>query len=359
MTSTLIFPCCVPAGLAYAEAARMRGEPVVAASSLAYDETAARFETWFHLPSVYEPGFVAALNAAVARHEIERIFAPVSSAHWKLSRLAAAGEISVRVVGDMPIRRHAQDHSRLMEQAALRLAQLRQIAEGRSPLGLIEVAAVLRRSMGFFGESDETKIAAMMAIFASAPKGDVVEIGVLTGRSATVLELLAKRHGNGAVLAIDPWSYAHSVQQESPADLQQMVDVWDAKVPFETFLVELMPIARPGAFNYLPMTAREALPVWRAGRVTSPEFGEARYSGEIAVLHIDGNHDEAAVAEDVALWWPHLAPGGWLILDDYFWLHGQGPRLVGDRLLAAEAAGIARAFVCGRAMFVQRSGGDG
>jgi hypothetical protein len=32
---------------------------------------------------------------------------------------------------------------------------------------------------------------------------------------------------------------------------------------------------------------------------------------------------------------------------------------VGDRLLAAEAAGIARAFVCGRAMFVQRSGGDG
>ena len=357
--ATLIFPCCVPAGLAYADAARQRGEAVVAASSLAYDETASRYETWFQLPNVYDPSFVARLNEAVARYGIEQIYAPVSSAHWKLGRLAAAGEIGVRVVGDMPILRHAQDHAALMEQASLRLAQVRQISGGGSTLGLFEVASVLRRSMGFFGESDETKIAAMMAIFASAPQGDVVEIGVLTGRSATVLEMLAKRHGTGAVLAIDPWSYAHSVQRDTPADLQEMVDVWDARVPFETFLVELLPIARPGAFNYLPMTASAALPVWRAGHVTSPEFGKTRYSGRIAVLHIDGNHDEPAVAEDVALWWPQLCPGGWLILDDYFWLHGQGPRLVGDRLLTDEAAVIARAFVCGRALFVQRGIGDG
>jgi hypothetical protein len=356
MAATLIFPCCVPAALAYAEAARQRGETVVAASSLAYDETAARYQTWFHLPSVYDSEFVPALNEAIRRHDIDRVFAPVSSAHWKLARLAAAREIPLQIIGDLPVQRHAREHGALMRESASRLAQVGDISGGDSTLGLIDVAAVLRRAMGFFGETDETKIAAMMAVFAHAPEGDVVEIGVLTGRSAIVLEMMARRHRTGAVLCIDPWAYAHSVQHESPTDLQEMVDIWDASVPFETFLVELLPMARAGAFNYLKMTSQDAHASWSAShRVCSPEFGETRYSGRIAVLHIDGNHDLAAVANDLALWLPHCQPGGWLILDDYFWLHGNGPRLAGDRLLTERADDIARAFVCGRALFVQWS----
>jgi hypothetical protein len=355
MTVTLIFPCCVPAGLAYAEAAQQRGETVVAASSLAYDETATQYQTWFYLPSVNEPGFAARLNEAVKRYQIERVFSPVSSAHWKLSRMFAAGETGVQVIGEMPIQQHARKHAALMQEAMLQLAQIRDISGGHSALGRFDVAAVLCRAMGFFGESSETKIAAMMAIFSEVPKGDVVEIGVLTGRSATVLEMMARRHQTGAVLAIDPWAYANSVQQESPADLREMVDIWDASVPFETFIVELLPVARQGSFNYLRTTSRAAHAAWTASRrVTSPEFGETRYSGQIALLHIDGNHDHAAVADDCALWLPHLMRGGWLILDDYVWLHGNGPRLVGDQLLAERADDIARAFVCGHALFLQR-----
>jgi hypothetical protein len=186
----------------------------------------------------------------------------------------------------------------------------------------------------------------------------VVEIGVLTGRSAAVLEVMARVHATGAVLAVDPWSYATSVQAESPQDLQEMVDVWDAKVPFETFVTHLLPVARPGAFNYLAVTSREAHAAWsRERRVVSPEFGETRYAGRIAVLHIDGNHDLAAVSEDVALWLPHLRPGGWLVLDDYLWLHGDGPRRVGDGLLA-KRTDIGRAFVCGGALFLQLGSPD-
>ena len=199
-----------------------------------------------------------------------------------------------------------------------------------------------------------------MAIFATAPKGDVVEIGVLTGCSASVLEMMASRYDTGPVLAVDPWSYANSVQEESPRDLQEMVDVWDATVPFETFLTQLLPIARRGAFNYLPLTSRDAYGRWSGDQavVRSAEFGETRYAGRIAVLHIDGNHDYAAVSEDVALWLPHLLPGGWVILDDYFWLHGDGPRRVGDAFLTIRAAEVARAFVCGSALFVRLSGAD-
>jgi hypothetical protein len=359
MGTTLVFPCCVPAALDYAEKARGRGEVVIGSSSLAFDETARHFPSWFRLPNVYAPDFAARLSEAVAAHGIDRVFAPVSAAHWMLERLVQRGEIDLELIGEMPIRRHAREHARLMADADARLADIAGMSGDRSALTRFEVAAVLRQSTAVFGESSEAKIAALMAIFASAPKGDVVEIGVLTGCSASVLEMMASRYDTGPVLAVDPWSYANSVQEESPRDLQEMVDVWDATVPFETFLTQLLPIGRRGAFNYLPLTSREAHGKWLRDRVVrSAEFGETRYAGRIAVLHIDGNHDYAAVSEDVSLWLPHLLPDGWVVLDDYFWLHGDGPRRVGDAFLTARAAEIARAFVCGSALFVQLSGAD-
>jgi hypothetical protein len=351
---TLIFPCGVPAARAYADAARQRGEATIAASSLAYDESAARFDEWLYLPSVFEKDFAERLNAVVSEHGIDRIFSPVSAAHWGITNLIADGSVHVPVIGEMPIRQHAREHAELMEQARECLALVGIISEGRSELSVIETAAVLSKAMAFFGESDETKIAAMLAIFADAPVGDVVEIGVLTGRSASVLEMMARRYRLGPVLAIDPWAYVESAQHDSPSHLQTMVDVWDARVPFETFLVQLLPIARGGSFNYLPMTSRAAHHIWSArDEIASPEFGATRYGKDIAVLHIDGNHDYLAVKEDVDLWLPHVKQRGWLILDDYFWLHGDGPRRVGDALLQERQANICRAFVCGRALFLQ------
>lgn len=137
-----------------------------------------------------------------------------------------------------------------------------------------------------------------------------------------------------------------------------MVDVWDARIPFETFLIQLLPIAREGRFNYLPMTSRAAYQIWcKSDEISSPEFAVTRYGKDIAVLHIDGNHDYSAVKEDVDLWLPHIKQGGWLILDDYFWLHGDGPKRAGDELLAEREKVIRRSFVCGRALFLQIGNG--
>ena len=358
MGATLLFPCCVPEALAYAEEAARRGEPIVAASSLTFDETASQFPKWFPLPAVYAKDFPDRLREAMRTHAIERVFAPVSAAHWALERLVARGEIDVRLLGEMPVRRHAREHAGLLARAERRRLEALAHSDGTSTLSRLEVAAVLRAATAVFGESNETKIAALLGIFADAPKGDVVEIGVLTGRSALVLELMARRHGTGSVLAIDPWAHANSVQKESPGELQEMVDVWEASVPYETFITQLLPVARPGAFNYLRMTGTEAHAVWSRARIArSAEFGETAYAGRIAVLHIDGNHDYPAVKEDVDLWLPHVAAGGWVVLDDYLWLHGDGPRRVGDALLTAQAQRIMRTFVCGGALFV-KLGGD-
>ena len=96
----------------------------------------------------------------------------------------------------------------------------------------------------------------------------------------------------------------------------------------------LVPVAR-GRLGYLRMTSEAAYeryckePRW----LESPPFGSLEYSGDIALLHIDGNHGEAAVALDVELWVKHIRPRGWLVFDDYVWSHGNGPARVGDAML--------------------------
>jgi hypothetical protein len=357
MSTTLIFPCSVPAGERYAEAARQRDEKVVAASSLKYDVTAQKFDTWVYLPSVHDEHFARRLNQIITEYRVNRVYCPVAGAYIVLQRMVADGRLAVPLLGEMPILRHMREHRKLMADAEVQHAFIQQASEGRSPLLPIEIAAVMRQSLGIYGESDETKIAAMMAIFADAPKGDIVEIGVLTGRSACVLALMAQRHEIGPVLAVDSWNAPAAIQRDSPTVVQDLVDEWgDVSVAFESFVVSLLPIVKESAFNFLAMPSQQAHATWlRQRQVETKYFGNVRYSGTISVLHIDGNHDYAFVREDCALWLPHLAPGGWLVLDDYVWLHGDGPRRVGDELLQ-RARDIQRAFVCGKALFIKFGG---
>ena len=355
--ATLIFPCCVPEGLAYAGAARERGEKIVAASSLACDATAARFEIWFRLPSIYDGDFVRHLEGAVAKYDIARIYCPVSVAHVALSRLAREGKLSVPLVGEAPGRRHAREHRNLMEAAEAAHRLIQAISDARSRLGVFEVAAVLRQSLGMPGESDEATIAAMMAIFADAPPGDIIEIGVLAGRTACVLAMMAQRHAAGAVLVVDPWNVAEALQKESTEDVRTAVENWDTEMQFESFIIGLLPVAARDRFNYLATSSAEAYRLWcEQKEVETAFFGAVRYSGSISVLHVDGNHDLACVSQDCAQWLPHMAPQGWLILDDYVSFHCDGPRRIGDALLTKHAEGVRRAFVCGKALFINLSG---
>ncbi len=354
MGNTLIFPCCVPDAELYAEEARQRGERIVAASSLAFDPTASKFETWFSLPYVHDVEFFQNVQDAIKKHDIERIYCPVTAAYIVLSRLVAEAKLPVRIISEMPLLRLARRHRNLMTSAVESHDFIQQIAGGRSPLTQLEVASILHASLSIFGESDKAKLAALMAVFADAPNGDVIEIGVLAGRSAATLALAAQRHKTGTVLVVDPWSVTGRVQASAHPDLQAPVDGWHPAIAFESFVVALLPIAQEGHFNYLAMPSTQAHATWYQQRkVITPEFGEACYSSLISVLHIDGNHDYRWVSEDCATWLPHLAPGGWLILDDYLWLHGDGPKRVGNELLAQRAKSIQRAFCCGNALFVR------
>jgi hypothetical protein len=357
--TTLVFPCSVPEAADYAREARRRGETMVAASSLRYDPAAEHFDTWFHLPSVHDPALPRRLSEAVARYDIVRIYCPHLVAQRSLQRLVAEGRLSVPVFGEAPITRALDRHRALMAETARRQTFIDALAEGGPTLSGLELASLFRHAGDIYGESGTDKIAAIVAALADAPCGDVVEIGVLAGRSTYVLAVLAQHHRVGVVLAVDAWDTRLARQRETPPSLRAVFGAGGVRFEdfFDSFIVSLLPIPAAGCFNYLAMDSRAAHAVWSTTRrVESPHFGTATYRGAIAVLHIDGNHDYAAARADCDLWLPQLLPGGWLILDDYVWLHGDGPHRVGDEILAACGPGIARAFVCDKALFVKLLG---
>lgn len=352
--AVLVFPATHPDGLEYVEASRERGEKVIAASSERGAEWAAELGELVVLPYVHDASFPDAFLELARRCHITRVYAPVAAVHSWLSRFIAEKHLAIRLVGESPIKREMERFSRLMGKVASYRAFIDQCAGGASDLDNLEIAAIFRMAGRIYGESNEHKMAAMMAIFSSAPKGDVVEIGSLVGRSATVLAFLARRYRIGNVLCVDPWDSQAATQRDSPDTVRlHMVGEWEYEMLPQDFVINTLPIGL-GSFNYMRLESAEGFEMFRKNRtVVSRQFGHVDYQGKIAVIHIDGNHDYAQVKQDCDLWLQLMAPDGWLILDDYLWAHGDGPHRVGNALLKARAPDIERAFVCGKALFVK------
>jgi hypothetical protein len=353
--ATLIFPALNHAAQDYFNLARLRGERVVAAASEYEDAIASVFGELILLPYVYDAAFAQQFLELIGSRSIHQVYAPVASVYTFLETFIDDQKLPIRLIGASPIRQQVEAYRNLRGKAEDAQAFVEQCAgTPSSTLSLFDIAAIMRQASNIYGESNDQKIAAMMAIFASAPKGDVVEIGSLMGRSAFVLQYLARHYDVGPVLSVDPLSAETAVQADSPEVVRSsMVNQWDYDVLREAFVVNLLPTAA-GRFNYLRMESEHGFEVYRARRtIATPHFGEVAYRGNIAVIHIDGNHDFRQVKKDCELWLTLLVPGAWLILDDYLWSHGDGPYRVGNTLLDERKDDIDRSFVCGKALFVK------
>ena len=355
--SLLVFPATTDAALDVPELVRDRGEAIVLASSvLDRLETRHGWRAVERLPSIYDPGFEAAFADLAARHNVRRVYCSVASVFAHLSALVESGRVAVTLIGDSPQRR-VIDSFQALQLRAKTLFSFAQtccpgIPAGRFP----DLVGMLMLSGQVYGESSDEKLAAFFAMMNTAVDGDVVEIGSLMGRSALALAYLGQRYGVGPVLAVDPWSRESAVQHDSPALIQALPDGWDLEQVFAVFLANLQMVPR-GSANYIRGTSVAAAQRYRPGLRLDTELGDTRYCGRIAVIHIDGNHDYAAVRADCAAWLSAMQPWGWVVLDDYVWAHGDGPRRMGDELLASCGPDIEQAFTCGKALFL-RLGAD-
>ena len=349
----LILPAGYGDGPEVAAHAAMLGLKVIGASSAPGDPAAAGYEVFLQLPHVTQPGFDARLAEAIAAHGVDQVHASHFAVwhHLKaaLPHLAPGVRLTLgRSNFDL------QDDYRALLKRVVETAPIPAF-EGspatRPGPNPAETAGYLRAAMAIPGESYEPKLMALMEVARRAPRGDVVEIGCLFGRTAALLAMMNLRYDLGAVLCVDPWSLRSTEQGNEELRAASRDFDWDAFR--RIFEVNVAPFAQ-GRLNYIHALSSEGAKVYPASRqIETQTFGRTVYEGRIGLLHIDGNHEYEHVLADVRDWVPLVKPGGWVVFDDYEWDWGDGPKRVVDAFLETEAARVRLSFVRGGAMFVQ------
>lgn len=318
--TTMIFPYAGPEAEAYAEAATERGEEVLRI----YPDM---------LPSIHSNLFAGAFETMGAYFQPTHIYCPAASVYHFMRNLIVERNLPIKLIGKSPIQKAMDEHRKLMKRAE----ELQPLAK----MPAVELAGILKIAMNIYGESSDEKLAAMIGVFDDAPKeGNIVEIGCLAGRTAFVLGLMAARSGINSLLTIDPWAADAGVQSDSPQLLTELTNEWD----WDT-LAEMFDVNTAVRLSY-----------HAHARCSSSDAGVDPSQLEISVIHIDGNHDYAAAKSDCDRFASRILPGGWLILDDYEWAHGDGPRRAGDELLQDRADEIDHYGVVCKALFVKFKG---
>ena len=349
----LIFPAGHPGGAEHRAQVLAEGGRVIGSSSLDNDPARETYDVWEKLPYVSAPNFAEALGAAIRKHGVSAVHAPHYVVWRHLSEKLAQIAPGVRLTGGATVRDQEQVYRDLrarldgVDEAPFYAPAL----ASRPPLPKAARTGLIRLANTIPGMSSDEKMLAMIDMMRCAPAGDIVEIGCWWGRSAALMVLLAHRFDLGNVLCVDPWSSEAVVQND--AILDEASATADMDEALRIFEIHLAPLAM-GRLNYIRAPSAQGAARYGPGlRVETPAFGATHYTGQIAVLHIDGNHTAENAELDTQLWTPHVKPGGWIIFDDYFWVFGDGPREAGDRFLARNAERIQLSFVAGKAMFVQ------
>lgn len=349
---TLIFPGGMPGSLAYLEQCQASGASVVGASSLHYDPNGARYPAWAYLPLVADPAFDAALDRVISDLEIAEIFTPHPIIWDHLRERADAGRLAAKLQDKPALWSDAEPYRQAIADGHLAPLPVHFSGE-QPPLSETEAASLLYHAEKISGMCDRDKTLALIEIFRRMPAGDVVEIGSWWGKSAFIMHRLSQIYAVGPLLCIDPWMSENFVQNDDSGLVDRLVANLDADEAHRIFTINLLPYAK-GDANYLRMPAQRALArLMDSAEITSPEFGTTVYSRGIAALHIDGNHAYENAKADILGWTPLVKDGGWIVIDDYVWPWGDGPKRAGDEFLVSYATKIECAFVMGTALFIQ------
>jgi hypothetical protein len=354
----LIFPGGMPKSLEFLQQCMADGKATLGASSLAHDPTRQQYAAWAYLPYVTDESFDAALQALISSQCIKGIYTPNPVIWDHLHRTLQALAPGVALLNASPADAELAAYRKAQSQVASWLEQPLAIGAGlpaRPSASRLQLAALFRHAELIPGMCDREKMFALGEIARHAVDGDIVEIGSWWGKSAFLLAWLARCHGIGKLLCVDPWSNAHLVQHDPTGLVDQVSAQFDANEALTVFEMNLLPYSHDHV-NYLRLPSELGAQHYRARRdVHTEAFGTTSYQGRIAVLHIDGNHTYAAARTDLACWSGLVNAGGWIIVDDYIWPYGNGPQYAGDEFIAQHHGSIATAFVMGSALFIQLS----
>lgn len=312
------------------------------------------------LPYVTEKDFDEVLNQKLIQFNITHVYSPHQAVWWYLKEILERENSKRKFIlcGSDPFSSIFEMHS-LNEKWAKSIynqSDLKKfpILQNATPHLKQSTYSILHQI--FFntpGQSDEDKLTALCHIFRVLPKGDVLEIGSLFGRSAFALGFLANKHKIGNLICIDPWGNMGD-QGESAKLLNSNQGEINYNKVFKIFLNTMSMLDNVG---YIRKFSQDAVSKYtdavHKGVLKTPELGEIELTGKVCLLHIDGNHTYENVKNDVESWLRFLKPGGWLLLDDYHWAFGDGPQKIGDELLLTDK--FDESFIMSDTLFLRRA----
>ncbi|WJV52149.1 class I SAM-dependent methyltransferase [Prodigiosinella aquatilis] len=330
----LVFPCNLPEAEEYAQSAILMGMEVVRASSnpegLSYKSA--------YLPYISQDSFDSEFKSLLLKENISHIYAPHDVVLNYLEKLKEKNktEFHFQLCNDYI---HKQLYKKF--DAAYNWAEnciddvFRNIELTAPALRKNQYANLIINYNNVPGQSDESKLKVLCYLFRNIPCGDIVEVGTLWGRSAYAMAWLATKHNIGNVICVDPWAYIYVGDQGEQAKLvNDMADTINYDKIFEGFLVSAAELDNINYIREPSVIAGETYAgCTSVGKLITPEFGETSINGKISILHVDGNHKYEDVKNDIETWMPYVQQGGWILLDDYDWAFGDGPKRVGDELI--------------------------
>ncbi len=357
MSTCLLFPGGTPESLAQMKQLASQGMRTIGASSIINDPARTLYSTWKFLPFVADPAFEESFLALVKSEHVTHIFTRHPVIRRYLEQLIAEHALPI-TLDAQAFAANSIAHQRLLfEQVddALRLPFQLNLPDEAPVLSRMHMASMMHHTLRIDGQTSDEKIFALMEIFRTCPKGDIIEIGSFWGRSACLLTLLSHHYTIGNLLCIDPWENLSAHQVGVPEHLNDEAKAIDFESAFRGFIMNLVPYSQ-GRVNYVRGDSHLTHHHYRPNYTVQTEaFGPTTYTGSIACLHIDGNHDLKHITADIADWIPHVVAGGWVIIDDYQWTFGDGPQKAADAWMEKNSARIARAFVTGSALFIKLS----
>ena len=358
-STLLVFPAGIDGAKEYMQIAQQLSIRIIAASSVPFNAGELEPEQVVHLPFISDKEFQNSLKDVCSQHNITHIYTPHNGVWWQLKKLQEELKTPEFVLcGTNPFVENWNKLKPYMEWA--QEAQNDKLSEHIStgnpspPLNQLQYTALSRGYIRIPGESDLEKLSALCSVARHLPQGDVIEIGTLYGRSAYALARLSEHYNIGSTICIDPWRSSKLDDQGPTAnDLCKDEKLVNLDQVFNNFLSTAIDIS---SLSYIRETSKDAIHTYKSsiesGYHCAPNIKPIPITGKIALLHIDGNHRYDHVLHDVETWAPYLMPGGWLLLDDYIWAFGDGPKRVGDHLIKQKEYDCA--FVASDTLFLRK-----
>jgi hypothetical protein len=178
------------------------------------------------------------------------------------------------------------------------------------PLFAAVSAALEKIPVDFGGGCPPKKAYAMAWLIRAAHVRVSLDIGVYRGRSLMPQAVAHRDWTGGVAYGVDPFSKDEAIQRDNPA-LRERLDEFVQTTDFEQIYQNVLDVR-----DVLGVRANCVL-VRKTSARAAAEFAARRM--RFGLIHIDGNHDEARVSEDVELYLPLVGEGGFVVMDDVSW----------------------------------------